>query len=95
MEFLVQIQVNLPPDMDQQQRDGLLARERERGMDLRGSGVIRRIWRIPGRFANVGIWNAQDATSLHEYVSSLPLFPWLEVEVTALARHYLEEPYAD
>jgi muconolactone D-isomerase len=60
-------------------------------MELRRSGVIRRIWRIPGRFANVGIWDAPDATALHQYVSSLPLFPWLDVQVTALALHHLEE----
>jgi muconolactone D-isomerase len=49
-----------------------------------------RIWRIPGRTANVGIWEAPDATALHDLVSSLPLFPWLDVTVTPLARHYLE-----
>lgn len=46
---------------------------------------------MEGVTLNVGIWEAPDATTLHAYITSLPLFPWLEVSVTALARHYLEE----
>lgn len=50
-----------------------------------------RIWRIPGKVANVGIWDAPDASALHEALSSLPLFPWMSIEVTALATHHLEQ----
>ena len=90
MEFLVQIEVQFPPEMDPALRSDLLDRERQRGLELRASGVIRRIWRIPGRFANVAIYDTTDATALHEAISSLPLFPWLDVKVTPLARHNLE-----
>jgi len=89
-EFLVQMQVNLPPDMPAEQADDLRAREKTRGLELRAEGSIQRIWRIPGRVANVAYWQAPDATVLHEKISSLPLFPWLDVTVTALAQHYLE-----
>jgi muconolactone D-isomerase len=47
------------------------------------------MWRIPGRRANVGIWQAADASELHESISSLPLFPWMDVRVRPLADHYL------
>ena len=90
MEFLVQVQVRLPADMDPADREALLDRERQRGMQLLAAGIIRRIWRIPGRFANVAIYDTPDATALHEAISSLPLFPWLDVQVTPLARHHLE-----
>ena len=33
---------------------------------------------------------ANDATDLHRAISSLPLFPWLDVHVTPLAQHHLE-----
>ena len=89
-EFLVQMQVNLPPDMPPEQAQGLRAGEKERGLQLRADGTIRRIWRIPGRVANVGYWEAPDATALHEAIASLPLFPWMDITVTALAQHYLE-----
>jgi muconolactone D-isomerase len=47
------------------------------------------MWRVPGRRANVGIWKAADASELHELIVSLPLFPWMNVQVRALADHYL------
>ena len=90
VEFLVQIQVNLPPAMDAAQTAALTAAEQARGDELRGDGTIVRIWRIPGRLANVGIWSAPDATALHDAITSLPLFPYLDVRVTPLATHYLE-----
>ncbi len=90
MEFLVQIQVLLPADMDPAVKAGLVEREQARGRELKDAGTIVRMWRIPGRVANVGIWQAADATALHEAIASLPLFPWVDAQVTALATHYLE-----
>lgn len=78
MEFLVQIQVSLPPELAADDRERLLERERARGLELKESGVIERIWRIPGRTANVGIWRAENATALDDAISSLPLVPWID-----------------
>jgi muconolactone D-isomerase len=91
MEFLVEIETRLPPDMPERERLSLLERERQRGDDLRRDGTIFRIWRLPGRMANVGVWRAADATELHAAIVSLPLHPWQEVSVRALAQHPLEE----
>jgi muconolactone D-isomerase len=90
MEFLVQIQVTLPPELSSGSRQELMAREQTRGRELVDEGVIRRIWRIPGRTANVGIWDAVDPTALHEALSSLPMFPYIDARVTPLATHPLE-----
>ncbi len=90
MEFLVQIRVSLPPDMDAGVKAVLTEREQARGRELKQTGTIVRMWRIPGRLANVGIWEAVDATALHEAITSLPLFPYIDASVTPLARHYLE-----
>ena len=91
MEFLVEIHVRLPGDMDAARREDLLSAELARGRRLREDGVIRRIWRIPGALRNVGIWSAPDAETLHAAISSLPLFPWLDAQVTPLAQHPIEE----
>ena len=64
--------------------------EQVRGRELMDEGVIRRIWRIPGRTANVGIWDAANPTALHEALSSLPMFPYIDAKVTPLATHPLE-----
>jgi muconolactone D-isomerase len=91
LEFLVEIDVRLPQTMSEEEIASLVRAERERGVELRMQGAIRRIWRIPGRMSNVGIWSAADATALHELISSLPLARWLDVRVTPLAVHPLEE----
>lgn len=87
MEFLVHIEVNLPADVANDRRDELVEAEGRRGRELAAAGTLRRLWRIPGRWANVGIWEASDATALHEAISSLPLYRWLDVNVTPLAQH--------
>lgn len=90
MEFLVQIQVSLPPSLAEEQRARLMEAEMRRGRELRDAGAIVRMWRIPGRTANVGVWEAPDATALHDAIASLPMFPYLLADVTPLATHYLE-----
>jgi muconolactone D-isomerase len=87
MEFLVHIEVEWPAEGDAEQLARLLAAERERAQQLAAEGRIRRMWRIPGRRANWGLWEAPDATALHAAIASLPLWPWLAVEVHALAAH--------
>lgn len=89
MEFLVQIEVSLPPQLEPAERARLVEAERRRGRELKEAGVISRLWRIPGRTANVGLWIAPDPTALHEAIASLPMFPYLRAEVTPLAKHDL------
>jgi muconolactone D-isomerase len=89
MEFLVEITVELPPHLTTEQREHLIAEERSRGKALATQGILRAIWRVPGQFANRAIWSAPDATELHKAITSLPLWPYAKVNVTALARHDL------
>jgi muconolactone D-isomerase len=90
VEFLVNIQVDLPPDLPADRRAELMKAEQARGWELKRAGTIKRMWRIPGRQANVGVWDAPDATALHEALTSLPMFPYVDAHVTPLATHYLE-----
>jgi muconolactone D-isomerase len=92
MEFLVRIDVELTPDVTEPRRRELLEAEAERGRELLASGALRRIWRVPGRRANVSLYEAPDATELHTLLTSLPLWPWMDVHVQALATHPLEAP---
>ena len=87
MEFLVHIEVRYPADGDPEELGRLVAAERIRGRELVAEGRIRRMWRIPGRTANWGIWEAPDATVLHAALASLPFFKWIEIEVHPLAQH--------
>jgi len=90
-EFLVRIEINLPADLEAEDREELVAAEAKRGRELIEAGTMVRIWRLPGRRANVGIWSAADADALHAAITTLPMFPYLDVEVTALATHPNEQ----
>ncbi len=87
MDFLVHIEVRWPPHGDSDVRDQLVEAEAARAVELADLGIIKRLWRIPGRRANYGLWAAEDATALHAAISSLPFYPWLDVEVIPLAEH--------
>lgn len=91
MEFLVRIKVTRPVHLDDSAWSSLLESERSQATEYRRQGHISRVWRVPGTSANVGVWEAQDATDLHRLLSNLPLYPHMEVAVECLALHYLEE----
>jgi len=83
----VHIEIVWPPEAPAEQRAEIFARELEQGQRLARAGQLRRLWRIPGRWANWSLYDVADATELHEALSSLPLHPWMDIEVHALAVH--------
>ena len=87
MEFLVRIEYEFPPELTSDHIRALSDQEAARANVLASEGTLIRLWRIPGRRANWGLWRAEDATSLHEALTSLPLWNYMDIEVTAMARH--------
>jgi len=87
MEFLVRFEAVPPAEMPVDERERLRVLERARAAELREAGILRRLWRVPGTRAVVGLWEADDATALHEALTSLPMFPWISATVEALATH--------
>jgi muconolactone D-isomerase len=87
VQFLLHIEVTWPPDGDPEERELRILAERDRARELAEAGVIKRLWRIPGRWGNWGLWEAPDATVIHEAVTSLPMWPYLDVEIHPLADH--------
>ncbi len=83
MDFLVQMEVTAQIE----NCDELLVKEAERARQLADAGILRRLWRVPGRRANWGLWTAQTTDELHAALSSLPLFPYLNITVHPLASH--------
>ena len=84
---MVQMIVRLPPELSATDADALKTREREIAQDLQRDGRWRHLWRVAGRYASVSIFEVESPDELHELLSSLPLFPYMDVRVTALARH--------
>lgn len=90
MEFLVQIEIETPADMAASALAELQAAEAARAAELWERNELVRIWRVPGRRANWSLYRTDDATALHELLASLPLWPWMRIEVHPLALHPVE-----
>lgn len=87
MLFHVKMDVRIPHDLDPQRVEDLKAREKERAQQLQRDGRWRHLWRVAGRYANISVFDVSSTEELHELLSELPLFPYLEIEVTPLAPH--------
>jgi muconolactone D-isomerase len=90
MEFLVRLEQQIPPDMDPVRLGEVKAAEKIRGTELVESGIMRRIWRLPGRRAVMVLYDVESTDQLHDVIASLPLFPWMDVTVTPLSAHALD-----
>lgn len=87
MEFMVRMQVRLPPELDAAERDRLVSAERAYSQDLQRRGKIARIWRVSGQFANYCLFDVDSHEELHELISGLPMFGFIDTRVEALSRH--------
>ena len=87
MLFMVRMDVHVPIDFDKAAFEELKATEKARAEDLQRAGTWRHLWRIAGQYANISIFDVADADELHAIMTSLPLFPFMTTEVTALCRH--------
>jgi muconolactone D-isomerase len=79
--------VLLPPDMHPSAASKLKSREKEIAQELQRAGKWRHLWRVAGRYANVSIFDVDSNTELHDLLMSLPLFPYMKIEVEPLCRH--------
>ena len=87
MLFLAEMDVRLPPDMPAEQAEALKARERDYSQAAQRDGRWPHLWRVAGRYANVSVLDVGSVDELHELLSGLPLFAYLDIRVTPLARH--------
>ena len=87
MLFHVRMEVRIPHDMPAEQANEIKAREKAVAQDIQRQGKWPHLWRVAGRYANISIFDVADADELHALLSSLPLFPFLDIQVTPLARH--------
>lgn len=91
MLFLLRIDVSIPADMPQADKDKLRERENARAAELIAEGTMQGIWRIVGRIANHSLWKADTLEILHDKVSSMPMFPYMKIDVTPLINHPMTE----
>jgi muconolactone D-isomerase len=87
MLYMVRIDVNFPTDMPAAQAQEVKAREKAYAQDLQRQGKWIHLWRIVGEYANISIFDAADHDELHQMLSGLPMFPYMKIHVTPLAKH--------
>jgi muconolactone D-isomerase len=87
MLFQVEMDVRLPHDLPTEKAEQLKQTERARAQELQRAGIWRHLWRVAGRYSNVSIFDVAGAQELHDILSGLPLFPFMEMRITALCRH--------
>ena len=87
MNFLVRIEFDLPATMPTQEVDRLKAAESIRAAELAVDGRLLRLWRDPERWANWGLWDAQDQDDLFRHLATLPLYPYMSVAPHAVVPH--------
>lgn len=87
MLFKVEMTVNLPVGMPVEQAEEIKAREKAYSQQLQRDGKWRHIWRVAGLYANVSIFDVENSQELHDILMALPLYPYMEINVTALCRH--------
>ncbi len=87
MLYCVQMDVRIPRDLDPATFERLRGEEKARAVALQRDGRWRHLWRVAGRYANISVFDVADHDELHDILSGLPLFPFMDITVTPLARH--------
>jgi muconolactone D-isomerase len=90
MEYFVEMTTHVPDGTPEETVDAVRSREAERARELGAQGHLLRLWRpplAPGEWRTLGLWSARDDADLMATLKSLPLHPWMTVEVTALSAH--------
>ena len=72
---------------DPEKRKQLQSDEHERAKELQLQGKWLHLWRVAGKYTNVSVFEVENPAEFHDILSSLPLYPFMEVEVGALCHH--------
>ncbi|MDO5668327.1 MAG: muconolactone Delta-isomerase [Alcaligenaceae bacterium] len=87
MLYLVHMIVTIPRDLPKEEAQEIIATEKAYSQDLQRAGKWVHLWRIPGEYANYSVFDVESHDELHQLLSNLPLFPFMEIKVTPLAKH--------
>ena len=90
MEYLVEFVTTIPGDAPPAEIEERLTGETTRVAELAAQGHVLRVWTpLPedGRPRALGLYRAASGEQLEAILDSLPLRPWMEISVTALAVH--------
>lgn len=87
MLYLVHMEVNIPNSVSEQEATKIKSLEKEYSQNLQKSGKWPHLWRVVGEYANYSIFDVESNDVLNTILSGLPLFPYMKIQVTPLAKH--------
>ncbi|HCL85576.1 MAG TPA: muconolactone delta-isomerase [Comamonadaceae bacterium] len=87
MLYMVEMIVNIPHTLAPEVADEIKRKEKDYAQQLQREGKWRHLWRVVGEYANVSIFDVASHDELHQLLSALPLFPYMQIKVTPLAQH--------
>lgn len=87
MLFKVEMAVNIPSSLPKAEADEIKAKEKAYSQQLQREGKWLHIWRVAGLYANVSIFDVADNQELHDLLTALPLYPYMDISVQPLCRH--------
>lgn len=81
MLFHVKMRVRLPTDMDAARAAKLKAGDKEMALRFQRQGAWHHLWLTAGHYANYSVSAMPSVEALHDTLSQLPLFTFMEIEV--------------
>ena len=87
MLYHVKMTVNIPLDFDKTVIEQIKASEKAYAQELQRQGKWRHLWRISGQYENISIFDVDSNEELHDILMGLPLYPFMNIEITPLNRH--------
>ena len=90
MDYLVDFTVTVPEGTPASELKQRMRGEGTRVAELAAQGHAVRVWKPLGHDGlsrAIGLYRAADDSELRAILESLPLWPWMEISVTALAEH--------
>ena len=87
MLYLVRMDVNIPSELPEAQVTAIKLKEKDYSQALQKEGRWPHLWRVVGEYANYSVFDVETNDELHELLQGLPLFPYMEIQVSPLAQH--------
>ncbi|GAA1125868.1 muconolactone Delta-isomerase [Citricoccus alkalitolerans] len=87
MLFLARMDVTFPESMTDEVKADFQVKEKEYSGNLQREGRMRDIWRVVGEYANYSVYDVADNDELHTILSGFPMYPYMDIKVTPLAKH--------
>lgn len=87
MLYLVHMIVDIPSTLAPEEAARIKAEEKAYSQQLQSAGKWPHLWRVVGEYANYSVFDVANNDELHNTLSNLPLFPFMKITVTPLAKH--------